>query len=373
MRVYLRNPQAFFDWLEENRFQYAVLRGYHNMGEHPVRGGKDDVDVLIEDRAVAAVARRFRGVPKRLGLKCDLYSATAGHGADFVGGAYFPAPLAAAVLKNRVLWQGAFHVPGDRDLYDSLLFHLAYQKAEGCKADALDGTAFRAYKRYDFVKALAQRLGLPYDLSLLDMHRLLAAQGYGIEPQQAVRYLQNQFKRLFKSRFYALLLAMEQPGELNLFVLRAKAVRRGFRQPMLDEIAKHYTVLAVKDIPWLTRLTKAKYMRGNKWRWGGWPVVAVAVFDPAPLWRTGDACDKEHPLVFNSRQFFKRELRDRVVREGRLYHKDNALHSTDNEAEAVGHFDLFFTPEEERGLYARAEALRAELRRAGAAGFDPRA
>jgi len=372
MRVYLKDPPAFFDWLEKSQFRYAVLRGYHNMGEHPERGGKDDVDILVEDRAVEAVATFCRGVPKRGGLKCDLYSVGPGCGADFVGGAYFPEPLARAILQNRVCWQGAFYVPCDRDLYDSLLFHLAYQKAEACKADALDPAAFRNYKRYAFIKALAQRLGLPYDVSLLDMHRLLAARGYGIDQPRAVRYLQNQFKRLFKSRFYALLFASENLGELNLFVLRAKAVRRGFRQPLLDELGKHYTVLAVKDIPWLTRLTKAKYMRGNKWRWGGWPVVAVAVFDPAPQWRTRSARDTEHPLVFNSRQFFKRALRDRIIRDGRLYHKDNALHSTDNEAEAVGHLDLFFTPEEERAIYAQTAELRAGLRQLAAARpFDP--
>ncbi len=371
MRVYLRDPQAFFSWLDENRFRYAVLRGYQNMGEHPRRGGKDDVDILVEDRAVEAVAQFCRGVPKRLGLKCDIYSVSAGRGADFVGGAYFPETLARAILENRMRWQDAFYVPCDRDLYASLLFHLAYQKAEACKADALDPLAFRTYKRYAFVKALAQRLGQPYDLSLFDMHRLLAAQGYGIDQPRLARTLQNQFKQLFKSRFFALLAAMANPGELNLFVLRAKAVRRGFRQAMLDEIAKHYTLIAVRDIPWLTRLTKAKYMRGNKWRWGGWPVVAVVVFDPAPQWRTADECDQEHPLVFNRRQFFKRELRDRIISAGRLYHKDNALHSTDNEAEAVGHLDLFFTPAEEAALYARAEELRAPLRQKGAPPFRP--
>lgn len=371
MRVYLKKPEAFFAWMDREGYRYAVLRGYRNMGEDPRPGGKDDVDLLVEDRAVGPVRQYCRGVLKPFGLKCDVYSAGAGLGADFAGHAYFPEALARAVLERRVRWQDAFYVPCDRDLYDSLLFHLAYQKAEACRADATDPAAFRAYKRYGFVKDLAQRLGLPFDLSLLEMHRLLKERGYGIDQGRLASYLQNQFKRLFKSRFYALLLATENPGELNLFVLRSKAVRRGFRQVLLDEIGRHYTILAVQDIPWLTRLTKAKYMRGNKWRWGGWPVVAVVVFDPAPLWRAAEDRDQEHPLVFSSRQFFKRDLRDRIVREGRLYHKDNALHSTDNEAEAVGHLDLFFTPEQERALYARAEALRAGLRAAGAPHYEP--
>ncbi len=90
-------------------------------------------------------------------------------------------------------------------------------------------------------------------------------------------------------------------------------------------------------------------------------MVAVVVFDPEPRWRSVEERSKAHPLVLNSRQFFKPELRERIVREGRLYHKDNALHSTDNEAEAVGHLDLFFTPQEERAIYAHATELRASL------------
>ncbi len=78
----------------------------------------------------------FAGVPKWQGIKCDLYSVTAGHGADFVGGAYFPAALANAILQRRVRGQDAFYVPCDDDLYVSLLYHLAYQKAEACRADA---------------------------------------------------------------------------------------------------------------------------------------------------------------------------------------------------------------------------------------------
>ncbi len=247
MRIYLRDPAQFFSWLEENGFAYAVLRGYLNMGECPARGSKDDMDILLEDRAVEAVARSFRGVPKWQGIKCDLYSVTAGHGADFVGGAYFPAALANAILQRRVRGQDAFYVPCDDDLYVSLLYHLAYQKAEACRADATDPLAFRAYKRYGFVKELAQRLGRPYDLSPT-CTACWQSRASRLMLRQRRVICQNQFKHLFKSRFFALLTAAQHPGELNLFVLRAKAVRKGFRQMMLDELAQHYTLLAVKDI-----------------------------------------------------------------------------------------------------------------------------
>jgi hypothetical protein len=369
MRVYPKDPQTFLGWLETNGFRYAVLRGYRNMGEQPARGGKDDMDVLVDAAAAGALRADARGLLtcKSRGFKCDL---DIGSGDTGAGGwnryCLLPQPLAEAALANRVRWQGQFFVPADPDLYDALLYHIAYQKGEASGADAFDASGFRRYKRHAFVKALAERLGKPCDLSLMDMHRYLAAKGYALDRALACRYVQNQFAHGLKSVFFAHLFREGGRGEMNFFVLRAKAVRRGFRQAMLDELAKHYTILAVKDIPWLTRLARARQMRGNKWRWGGWPVTAVVVFDPSPLWRTADECAQLHPLVFNSRQFIKRDLRDRIVREGRLYHKDNALHSTDNEAEAVGHLPLFFSPEEEEAIHARVAALRIPLSREAA-------
>jgi hypothetical protein len=41
------------------------------------------------------------------------------------------------------------------------------------------------------VKDLAQRLGRPCDLSLLDMHRLLKERGYGIDQGRLASYLQT--------------------------------------------------------------------------------------------------------------------------------------------------------------------------------------
>lgn len=354
MRIYLRDLGSFFRWMDGQGLRYAVMRGHDFMDTAPARGSRDDIDILLEDAAMAPVRRQFRSMPRQLGYKCDFYSVSPGLGGDFVGGSYFPETLSQALLERRVRSAGGYYVPADRELYFSLLYHVAYQKAERSGCDAFDAGAFKGYKRAGFVAALGGRLGLPGELSLFDMHGLLTAEGYGLTFPCATRYLQNHFKRRFKSTFYAHLLRRAAENELNLFVLRAKAVRRGFRQALLDEIGKHYEVLAVKDIPWMTRWRKARFMRGNKWRWGGWPVTAVAVLDREPAWRDDAARAEEHPLVFNSRQFFKRALREQIIREGRLYHKDNALHSTDNEAEAVGHMDLFFSPEEERAIYARA-------------------
>jgi len=361
MNLRIKNFASFIAWLDEQTFQYAVLWEHDPQTGTSPRGVPKRHCLLVEDRAVESVARGGPWAGKWSGQPCEIYSVNAGCGADFVGHSFLPAPLASAVLQNRVRRQDGVAVPRDRDLYYALLFHLAYHQAEESGIEALDGSSFLMSPWHARLEPLAARLGQPSELSLLDMHHALAEQGYAIDPARLSSYLQRNFKRRFKSRLYGLALATEKQGEVNLFVLRAHVVRRGFRQVLLDEIAKHYTILAVKDIPWLTRFKNARHMRGNKWRWGGWPVVAVVVFDPAPLWRPAEERTKEHTHVFNRRQFFKRELRERIIRDGQLHHKQNAMHTTDNEAEAIGHLDLFFSPEEEREIHARAQALREGL------------
>jgi hypothetical protein len=54
----------------------------------------------------------------------------------------------------------------------------------------------------------------------------------------------------------------------------------------------------------------------------------------------------------------KRDLRDWFAKATGLHTKHNPLHSTDNEAEAIGHLALFFTPEQRADLYERIQALR---------------
>jgi len=213
-------------------------------------------------------------------------------------------------------------------------------------------------KYYPVLRELAETLSVHLPQSLQGMHGLLASEGYGLDYRWLASYTQNDFLHGRKSFFYAWL-ADQWPGELNLFVFRATAVSRGFTPMLMDTLKQHYQVLVVKEIPWLTRLRKARYMRGNKWRWGGWPVVAVVVFDPEPKRRTEAERQEKHPFVFNSRQFFKEELRERIVKQGRLHRKANALHSTDNEAEAIGHLNLFFTPAEEDEIYRQAGRIKS--------------
>src|ERR1043166_7067642 len=149
-------------------------------------------------------------------------------------------------------------------------------------------------------------------------------------------------------------------GEFNLFVIRKIALKKGWRQKFLDALAGQYEILAVKDIPLLARLTRAKKMRGGKWRRGGRPRVAVALFDPSPI-PVPQAEKKAQPFVYNARQFIKREWRDWFTRESGAKASANPVHSSDNEAEAIGQLPLFFSGGEQAEIFAKLAERRTKL------------
>ena len=63
--------------------------------------------------------------------------------------------------------------------------------------------------------------------------------------------------------------------------------------------------------------------------------------------------------VFNSTQFIKKEIREWVAANARVRKKYNAIHSTENDAEVIGHMPLFFSAEEQTDIHAEADRLLA--------------
>jgi hypothetical protein len=360
MRIFIPDMDQFFAWMDENGFAYVVLRGYEGyLQGYPPVGGKQDVDLLIEDRAVDAVCRKYASVTKNRGVKCDVYSVTTGHDADFLGHAYYPAPLAEKLLRDRQRYHDRFFVPGDEDYFYSLLYHIAYHKAETSGISYEYRPEAEGNKYFPVLSGLAARLGVELEFSLRGFNELLAARGYRLAYETLCSYLYNDFSRHRKSYLYAVL-ADQYPGELNLFVIRRVAVKAGLHGHLIEELAKKYTIITVKNIPWQFRLFKSGSMRGGKWKRGGKPYLAVVVFDPNPV--PSDEENRQiHPFVFNSNQFIKRDLREWFVAKASVRDKDNALHSTDNEAEAIGHFPLFFSPEERQAIFTQLARLRGEL------------
>lgn len=359
MRIFVPDMAELFAWLENSGWRYVVLRNAPAfVTGYPAPGSKDDVDMLVEDAALAPIKAKYGKVRRRQGVKCDFYDVSGTGEGTYCGEAYYPRALAELMLDQRERFADRFFVAQPKGYLYGLIYHIAYQKAERSKIDRVDPDKSGGSKYVPELNDLMTRSGIALPLTLTafddELHRV------GLQPtrRQLGAILVNDFSRDVKSRFLAEV-ADRPAGELNLFVIRKIAAKKGLVEAMAGRIREHYEVIAEADIPWLTRMKTSKRMRGGKWRRGGHPVRAMVVYDPAPI-PTSEDERKVHPFVFNGRQFMKRGLRDWFATTTGLDPWHNPLHSTDNEAEALGHLPLFFSEAECDAVYARLATIRGE-------------
>ena len=360
MRVYIPDMTEFFTWMDQSGHGYVVLRGFDGFANgYPAHGAKEDIDLLVADDALLPIQTRYRSYAKRQGVKCDVYSVSGqGHG-GYLGLPYYPAAFAQEIIDTRRRFRDLFFVPDARRHLLSLMYHVAYHKMEASKLDIRDATLSSASKYPKEIDALCAETGDKVEHTLTGYHAFLRAAG--LAPAYAVlaAYVQNQFAHDIKSMFMAELFWGFR-GELNMFVIRGVAVETDTQAALISMLREHYKTVLVKDIPFVTRAMESGKMRGGKWRRGGRPHIVVLVFAPSPSPTTAED-RKVHPFVLNSRQFAKRGFREWFTKTTGRKASANPLHSTDNEAEAVGHFPLFFSPHEQEDIYIRLNDLRSEL------------
>ncbi|MCK5555200.1 MAG: hypothetical protein KAI76_03095 [Alphaproteobacteria bacterium] len=358
MRIFVPDMTEFFAWIDQSGYKYVVLRGFLDFVDqgYPARGSKGDVDLLVEDAACLPIRTRYGMYKKRKGVKCDVYNVSGGNDGGYLEHSYFPRELAKSILADRRLWKNKFYVPNAHAHLLSLIYHIAYQKAEISKIDIsdLEKSVYSKYCRE--LEMLKEELSLDLPLTLMSFHRLLKQEGHNIPCKVLAAFLRHDFRNDCKSLFRAMICG-EQTGEMNLFVIRTIAVKKMVQEHLLDKIRECYNVITIKKIPWHTRILTRSKMRGGKWRRGGYPCIAVVVFDPAPVLAT-EKDKKVHPFVLNTRQFVKPKWREWFTKTTGSKPSANPVHSTDNEAEAIGHLPLFFSPSEQEEIFQKLRILR---------------
>ncbi|NOX09516.1 MAG: hypothetical protein GXP22_08535 [Gammaproteobacteria bacterium] len=364
MSIYVKSVRAVLAWLDRQQSTYVLLRLDMTAGSSlDDIARRDDVDILLEDKIVPALKEKFNTEKKGKGGKIDVYGIEGLHGSDYIGHSHLPVEMGRLILENRVKNEQGIYIPDESNEFVSLIYHLTYHKSEQSGIHWNDPESSRQSKYYDVIVNLKRVLGVEIEITHNAFHQYLGAQGWSITEDRMIAYVQNDFKYHHKAWFPAHLMN-ELAGEMNLYVIRKVAVKKNWTQTMIDELSTHYRILKIKEIPWHVRLTKSRKMRGGKWKRGGRPYIAVVVFDPDPV-ETSDEEHKVHPFVFNAKQFIKPAIRERFSRETGTRPKDNPLHSTDNEAEAVGHFPLFFSSTEQDNIFAELQEIRAGMKARG--------
>ena len=348
-------PEELFGWLEGQGVTYVVLRDGHRIGHDQV--DVKDIDLLIDDDAIPAMQSTFKR--RRSGSKVDLYGVRGLHGSDYHGFPHLPETLARQLLERKRM-VGSIWLPHPVDELNALLYHVVYHKnvQSGFHHNDPAQSIRSAYS--DRLDELQKEVGIRLSPTHESYHTHLSTLELTVSEEWLTAYLEHDCWHLRKSFFHDWL-QNQHPGELNLFVIRAIAVKHGKRDALLSRLEERFQIIRTKLIPWRTRFATRKHLRGGKWRRGGYPHVAVVVFDlaPAPITPEQQAV---HPFVFNRNQFIKLQWRDWFCQNTSARSKDNPIHSTDNEAEALGHLPLFFSKQERAEIRESLLALRLEVK-----------
>jgi hypothetical protein len=139
----------------------------------PKPGSKQDVDLLLDDAGQKAVEEKYGKGFKWRGVKCDIYSLSGEGKGAYHEHPYFPVRLGQSILDNRRMYEGMFYIPAAADHFHSLLYHIAYQKAEGSKVGFDDPEPITKTKYYKPLDLLAKELGVEMPMTLRQMHEYL--------------------------------------------------------------------------------------------------------------------------------------------------------------------------------------------------------
>lgn len=367
---------GLFRAFDRHGVRYAVLRWFESL---PDIEPDEDVDLLVADDSLDDVIRIFESLPGI--LPCDLYSESGLARSAYCGTPYYPLRVARRILDGAVRHNGLCMVPNAWDHFHSLAYHAVYHK--GTKSNLSRGDAGLSAKgkpEHDYagiLAGMARRLSVDVDMSLEGLHAYLERAGWAPSPEMLARLAvacpKSSWLRLLTGRLAA---HLHDEG-LTVFVLRQTAIQQGFRDEIIDRIRQGgFEILQAKTLSPDEVEFAAARVRGGNWDeggpfdlTGGEPAVVVIAYDHDPLppdWRQR----RRFPKRTNARIFVKEAIRDAIIAQLPPKQSFNALHSSDNAAEAW-HMIENFAPELMDDIRTRIQQIHqadapaaTELRRA---------
>ena len=217
--------------------------------------------------------------------------------------------------------------------------------------------------------AVAARMELPDRLTAAELDRFL--EGHGWRPSFDLMERVAQWMPWIQGVLCDQAEAPEQPG-IAAFFLRQRAVQAGFKDIILESLQDNgFEALLVIDLEPAQGLEAATAFRGGDWGAGpykvsgGPPAVLAVTVDLLPL-PPGEKQLAMHPSCDNAK-IIKAKLAARDIISNRLppAERYNALHSTDNSAQAWRVVRLLL-PGQEQALRAKADQMRHDFATEGA-------
>jgi hypothetical protein len=353
--------------LENAGLDYLALRWFEGLPE--LKAG-EDLDMLVSDQDLAKAQALLAEEPGTIPV--DLYSESGLVGADYQDMAYYPPALARAMLDQAITHPSGCRIPSPRDHLHSLAYHAVYHKGprSGLPSVVLGGGSQTPEHDYAAVlQDLASKLGVALPNTMEGLDEYLAGEGWR-PPRDTLRRLTGSNPWIQK-RFFSQEAAPPDPPEPAVFFVREKAWSALSTEEILA-VLRHlgFEVLAVRKLDPAARGRCAAQTRGGNWSQGPFPtsgggpdtaIVAVH-YAPQPV---KPSLRARYPHLTNADTLeAKLRVRDLVIARVEASREFNAMHSSDNEGEALDYLDLAL-PDEADELRAdidrRREAFRTEV------------
>lgn len=181
LRAGLTVPGLFAE-LHRRGASYVVLRWFEGLPHGDPDG---DIDLLIADRDVAAIADLFEHNPKA--IQVDLFSVSGLPGTTYYEMPYLPPAKAAEVLRQAVLFEDTCMVPGPEVHFLSLAYHTIYQKGQRSGlATSAPGVTSNPAPKHDYagtLDTLAKAAGIEVAITLEALDDYLGQRGWRPAPE----------------------------------------------------------------------------------------------------------------------------------------------------------------------------------------------
>jgi hypothetical protein len=333
----LASVESLMDHLERKGIKFVAIDAPEGEGDRRA--------ILIDDESTSSVDKMLTQWP--VGSPVEIYAVTGPSGFAFGDIPFLPPRLA-----RRLLDENRSSVDQARELLLARLYIEIFLKGWQSVLVAPDLKS-KIVQRLN-AEARSAAIDLPPDLSLAGLADLLNSHGW-VPPVETLERIAvwNPFAMEWMQA-QGLVTAPRDPG-LVVFYVRERAVRLG----LADEIEGILSRQGFSIIP-MPRLDRdmlrviADEVRGGNWgkgpfpQSGGEPERVIVAFDPSPI-PPSPSMLKTFPLLDNERiQIGKQVVRDAVKNAASKSERFNAMHSTDNAAQAWRALNAHFPNEADR-------------------------
>ncbi len=340
--------EELFERLNAAGVRYAILRWFETLPQ--VEEG-EDIDILVEDDDLEKLSPFFQAAPGEGSLKCDIYSVTGRVDSHFEGLPYYEAKLAREILDNTVLFKGKYRVPDTKRHLLSLAYHAVFHKADFSGLPKRHGelpltTRAVDHDYADFIGRLAKEVGVKVDCSLEGLFAFLQGEGW-VPTIDLVRKLSLR-RPWLRSLYPPASLLDTAHGEAACFVVREWAAENCDIGEVVKTIES--SGFDVKEVVLLDNEERKKIFalsaRGGNWNQGPWPVsggrpyAVILAYDYYPK-PPVESVRRKHPFLSNQRVIeVKQKIRDYFNSNVAASMRANAIHSADDEPEAIEYASL---------------------------------